>query len=125
MGDDKSDLREFKRFPIDLDVKFRVLAHGPSQHIKNHFKTISANSKNVSENGLFISCDTLFDEGTMLEFSITRGELNSETKLLGKVCWKKNSHEGQGMGIKIMGVSEEDFLKIIDIAKRGGWIKAE
>ncbi len=91
MGTDGSDLRQAPRIPFVLRV-----------HFPDRAQVLSA-TENLSQGGLFIQTDRVFELGDQVPVSLSFPGLIDPVEIVGKVAWiRKGSAElAGGVGLKV------------------------
>jgi uncharacterized protein (TIGR02266 family) len=102
------DKRKEPRIPIQLKVD----VESPNDHYLFEY------SSNLSQNGIFIQSAEPLDPGTLvnIQFHLPDDYL---IRTRGEVIWVNDEEEEEpGMGIKFIGISEEDRDRILNSLKK-------
>ncbi|MBW1710800.1 MAG: PilZ domain-containing protein [Deltaproteobacteria bacterium] len=76
---------------------------------RTEFGILTHTTENLSRQGMFITTDAPYPEGTTLDLTIALGK--NKINVQGRVVWRKsadNSHGSSGMGVVIIEISPED-----------------
>ncbi|MFH0911921.1 MAG: PilZ domain-containing protein, partial [Planctomycetota bacterium] len=105
--------RRYKRFPTDMEVRFRPI------RIDNAQKEKSLNElKNISENGAFVLTDIPAPLDSFIEMDFVLEGSGTQVHVLGVVRWRDETPGNMGMGVQFLEVKAKDRGTINRFLKR-------
>ena len=101
-----------KRRSLRIPIQLKVDVESPNEHY------LFESSSNLSQNGIFIQTDQPLEPGSkvIIQFSLPGGD---RIRTRGEVIWVNEGDDDEaGMGVKFIGLSEEDRDKILAAIKK-------
>jgi hypothetical protein len=117
--------RHYKRFPNNVQIRFRRLdLSGVLKELKT-FQNILATATNVADLGVFIVSQELHPKESIIELVFHFEPQGREIHTLARVIWVCHDREEKGMGVELIKVAQDLYLNVVARAKRGNWVEAE
>jgi hypothetical protein len=110
------DRRQFKRFDIVLDVKFRE---------RETSDYAAGLTKNFSREGLSFEAKNVdFPQKGILDFQLKHPKEDIFVSLIGNIAWREKDRDRYLIGIKLLEIQKEIKWDILDYAY-DRWVVAE
>jgi hypothetical protein len=120
-----NEKRRFRRFPSDVTIKFRRLDLSSSHKETTAIKSITARAANISEVGVFIATNQVYEPDTIMELTfIFEQQDNHTVKAMARCAWSSEDPANRGMGVEIFKIPDEMYANIVLRAKRSNWVEA-